>query len=61
MCDDCRELERDLAQSGLPDAINRARRRLECYYKCVTSEGDIFEEELEDEQDDNSNFWEPEY
>ena len=47
MCDDCKEPEeiRDLLEldDDDEDAIEKAKMRLRCYYKCVTRAPDIFE------------------
>jgi hypothetical protein len=49
MCDDCREVPEVLELLELEedddDAIERAKMRLRCYYKCVTRAPDIFDVE----------------
>lgn len=45
-------------QSGLPDAVTRAAKRLRCYYECVTRDEDIFEAPDDDDDEDD---WLPEY
>lgn len=60
MCDNCKSEEEILAMIGIEpherrDPISLAKKRLRCYYECVTS--DML---LDDGEDDEDDIWNPE-